>query len=116
MTIKNLMLAAGSFFILAGAAGVQAECYGEGEYSVCSESVTDSDGDIHASSWDTEGNSYRIDTETRSVGNGHEVTSSDSEGNEYSIKSWSDSSGAHTVDSEGNSCTITPSGQMIGCD
>jgi len=116
MTIKNLMLAIGSFFILAGSASTYAECYGEGEYSVCSESKTDSEGDIHARSWDTEGNSYHIDTETRSVGNGHEITSSDSEGNEYSIKSWSDSSGAHTVDSEGNSCTITPSGQMIGCD
>lgn len=50
------------------------------------------------------------------LGNGHETKSSDSEGNEYSIKSWSDSSGAHTVGSDGSTCTITPAGTMIGCD
>jgi len=116
MAIKNLMFAVGSFFILAGSVSAYAECYGEGEYRVCSESETDSDGGIHARSWDTEGNTYHIDTETRSLRNGQEIISSDSEGNEYSIKSWSDSSGAHTVDSEGNSCTITRSGRMIGCD
>ena len=40
----------------------------------------------------------------------------DSEGNEYSVRSWSDSSGFHSEDSEGNRCTVTRSGQMIGCD
>ncbi|MHC8334101.1 hypothetical protein [Pseudomonas sp. LB3P25] len=108
-----------SIFFMCGFIYIQnasAECYGEGDYEVCSEVETDADGDIHAESWDTEGNTYSVDTETRAVGNGHEVKSSDSEGNEYSIKSWSDSSGAHSVDSDGNSCTITPAGTMIGCD
>ncbi|WP_205894410.1 hypothetical protein [Pseudomonas edaphica] len=119
---------------------VNAECFGEDEYMVCSDVETDADGDIHARSWDTdgntyhldtetrpyanghvvessdsEGNTYHLDTETRPYANGHVVESSDSEGNSYSIKSWSDSSGAHTEDSEGNVCTITPTGQMIGC-
>lgn len=94
---------------------VNAECFGEDEYMVCSDVETDADGDIHAQSWDTEGNTYHLDTETRSYANGHVVESSDSEGNSYSIKSWSDSSGAHTEDSEGNVCTITPTGQMIRC-
>ncbi|WP_323157578.1 hypothetical protein [Pseudomonas fulva] len=97
------------------ASAAQAECYGEGEYMVCSDVDTDSDGDVHARSWDTQGNTYHLDTETRPYLNGHVVESTDSEGNSYSIKSWTDSSGSHTEDSEGNVCTITPAGQMIGC-
>lgn len=93
----------------------KAECYGEGEYMVCSDVDTDSDGDLHARSWDTQGNTYELDTETRPYLNGHIVESTDSEGNSYSIKSWTDSSGSHTEDSEGNVCTITPAGRMIGC-
>ncbi|MER9624024.1 hypothetical protein NKI98_21765 [Mesorhizobium sp. M0222] len=94
----------------------RAECYGEAEYQVCSDSYVDPNGDIHARSYDTEGNDYSLDTESRQLpGGGNEVTSSDSEGNSYSIKSWSDSAGSHTVDSEGNECTITPLGTMIGC-
>lgn len=99
---------------LAVASAAQAECYGEGEYMVCSDVETDDDGDVHAS-WDTQGNSYQIDTETRPYLNGHETQSSDSDGNSYSIRSWTDSSGSHSEDSEGNICTITPTGQMIGC-
>lgn len=94
---------------------VNAECFGEDEYMVCSDVETDADGDIHAQSWDTEGNTYHLYTETRPYANGHEVESSDSEGNSYSIRSWTDSRGAHSEDSEGNICTITPTGQMIGC-
>lgn len=116
MRLKSLIIQAGSVLLLAGAPLAQAECYGDGEYSVCSESETDADGDMHARSWDTEGNEYHVDTQSRKVGNGHEVSSSDSEGNEYSVRSWSDSSGVHSEDSEGNSCTITPSGQTIGCE
>lgn len=116
MRNKNLIIRVGSVLLLIGAPLAQAECYGDGEYSVCSESETDADGDLHVRSWDTEGNKYHVDTQSREVGNGHEITSNDSEGNEYSVRSWSDSSGVHSVDSEGNSCTITPSGQTIGCD
>ncbi len=100
---------------LAVASAAQAECHGEGEYVVCSDVETDDDGDVHAKSWDTQGNSYQIDTETRPYLNGHETQSSDSDGNSYSIRSWTDSSGSHSEDSEGNICTITPTGQMIGC-
>lgn len=97
------------------ATGAKAECYGEGEYMVCSDVDTDSDGDLHARSWDTQGNTYELDTETRPYLNGNIVESTDSEGNSYSIKSWTDSGGSHTEDSDGNVCTITPTGQMIGC-
>jgi len=106
-------LVAGMALLMVSAA--QAECYGEGEYMVCSDVDTDSDGDVHARSWDTQGNTYHLDTETRPYLNGHVVESTDSEGNSYSIKSWTDSSGSHTEDSEGNVCTITLAGQMIGC-
>lgn len=95
---------------------VRAECFGEGEYQVCSNSYTDSSGNLHVYSHDTEGNHYSVDTRSYDLpGGGHEITSSDSEGNSYSVRSWSDSSGVHSVDSEGNSCTITPSGTIIGC-
>ena len=93
-----------------------AECFGEGEYRVCSDSYTDSDGDIHMRSWDSEGNTYNIDTESYTTPEGSSTRSHDSEGNEYSIRSWSDSAGYHSEDSEGNRCTITRTGQMIGCD
>lgn len=42
---------------------VNAECFGEDEYMVCSDVETDADGDIHARSWDTDGNTYHLDTE-----------------------------------------------------
>jgi hypothetical protein len=103
------------FLGMTAASVAHAECYGEGEYMVCSDVETDDDGDVHAKSWDTDGNTYQMDTETRPYLNGHETQSSDSDGNSYSIRSWTDSSGAHSEDSEGNICTITPSGQMIGC-
>lgn len=94
---------------------VHAECYGEGQYVVFSEVDTDSDGDVHAKSWDTARSTYHVDTDTRPYRNGHEIESSDSDGNSYSIKAWTDSSGSHSEDSDGNICTITLTGQMIGC-
>ncbi|MGV2103976.1 hypothetical protein [Rhizobium sp. 21-4511-3d] len=94
----------------------QAECVGEGSYRVCSESYQDADGDFHVRSSDTEGNSYGVDSTTRTLpGGSTEIRSDDSEGNSYSVKSWSDSTGVHSVDSEGNECTITNSGVVIGC-
>lgn len=93
-----------------------AECFGEGDYQVCTESYTDSSGNSHVYSHDSEGNRYSVETKSYDLpGGGHEVTSSDSEGNSYSVRSWSDSNGVHSVDSDGNTCTITPSGTMIGC-
>lgn len=97
---------------------VCAECFGEGEYRVCSESAMDDDGNGYVRSWDAEGNEYRVDVNSRSFGgNGTETTSSDSDGNSYSIRTWIDSNGdARTRDSEGNECIITQEGQEIGCD
>jgi hypothetical protein len=93
-----------------------AECFGEGEYQVCVDSYTDLNGDIHIQSSDSEGNEYRVDTESYSTDDETSIRSYDSEGNEYEVKSWSDSIGIHSEDSEGNSCTITYSGETIGCD
>jgi len=106
-------------FVLAAmfnSANANASCYGNGDYLVCSDSYTDSSGDLHVNSYDTEGNSYSVDTESRDLPNGgHEISSSDSEGNSYSVRSWSDSEGVHSRDSEGNECTITSGGGIIGC-
>ncbi len=102
--------------LLALPVAAEAECIGEGDYRVCTESYTDSRDDTHIRSHDTMGNTYSVDTETRSYrGNGHEITSRDSMGNSYSVKSWSDSTGTHSIDSMGNRCTITRTGQVIGC-
>ena len=94
----------------------RAECFGSGDYRVCSESYMDSLGNVKIRSWDNQGNNYSINTETQEYRDGSTtIRSYDSQGNNYSIKSWSDSQGVHTVDSEGNRCTITKSGVMIGC-
>ncbi|TAI79824.1 hypothetical protein C1459_00275, partial [Klebsiella pneumoniae] len=67
-------------------------------------------------SYDTEGNNYSVTSGTRNHSDGStEVFSSDSDGNQYSVKSWCDSSGCHSSDSDGNTCTITNSGETIGC-
>lgn len=93
-----------------------AECVGSGAYRVCSESYTDSSGNIQIRSWDSQGNTYSVNSESyRSPGGGTHIRSYDSHGNSYSVRSWSDSTGIHSVDSMGNRCTITKSGTMIGC-
>ena len=95
---------------------IHAECYGSGEYRVCSESYTDSSGNIQIRSWDSQGNTYSVNSETqRSRDGSTTIRSYDSQGNNYSVRSWSDSRGVHSVDSQGNQCTITKSGKMIGC-
>lgn len=108
---------ASTLAILASVPGTAlAECIGEGDYRVCTDSYTDSSGDSHVTSSDTMGNSYSVDTTTRRLsGGGTEIKSSDTMGNSYSVKSWSDAAGSHSVDSMGNECTITTAGKMIGC-
>jgi hypothetical protein len=54
------------------------------------QTVVSPDGDISVQSSDTDGNNYRVDT-------------------------WTDSTGVHTRDSDGNSCTILNDGTSIGC-
>ncbi len=109
------------FFIVAGLVALspgmaRAECFGDAPYQVCSDSYTDSSGDLHVWSSDSEGHSYSLDTSTTHLpGGGTEIQSDDSEGNHYSVKSWVDSDGVHSEDNEGNSCTITSTGQTIGC-
>jgi hypothetical protein len=94
----------------------RAECYGSGEYQICSDSYTDSGGDVHSYTYDSEGNDYSIDTNSYSVGDEHVTTTTDSDGNSYSIRSWVDSDGAaHTRDSTGRECTIYPDGSSAGC-
>jgi uncharacterized protein YxeA len=103
--------------ILAGASlAVAAECYGDYEYKICTETNIDSNGNIEIRSWDSEGNDYSVNTESYESNGDSVVRSYDSDGNEYSIKSWSDSRGIHSEDSDGNRCTVTYSGEMIGCN
>lgn len=87
------------------------ECFGEGEYRVCTETTTQSDGTMKVKSYDSRGNTYSVESGCK----GNTCYSQDSEGNSYSVKSWCDDKGCHSEDSEGNRCTVTPSGKMIGC-
>lgn len=97
-------------------AQAETECVGEYPYTVCTSVRYDADGDMHMTSHGPEGQIYNMDTDSYTSPEGAQtVRSSDSEGNSYSIHSWSDSTGSHTQDSEGNSCTITNSGVAIGC-
>jgi hypothetical protein len=102
--MKVIFTLAAAAILTAGVAKAEQNCFGEEEYRVCTDSYTDIGGDQHIRSYDTEGNSYSLDTKTRDLlGGGSEITSSDSDGNSYSIKSWSDSTGVHSIDSDGNS-------------
>ena len=96
--------------------GSRAECFGQYPYQVCSRTYTDSSGNIRVESNDSMGNSYSLDTKRYTGPSGENViTSSDSMGNSYSLRTWSDTSGVHSVDSMGNRCTITRTGQVLGC-
>ncbi|HCH7658951.1 TPA: hypothetical protein NNA95_000754 [Pseudomonas aeruginosa] len=116
MEVKNCHLVIALISLMLFSTGTRAECYGEGEYEVCSEVEVDADDNITARSWDTDGNTYEINTETHQIPNGHETVTTDTDGNEYSIRTWTDSEGSHTQDSDGNICTITHTGKMIGCE
>lgn len=92
------------------------ECTGDSDYQICTRTDVDVNGDTTVSSHDSEGNNYSVTSGTRGHADGvTEAFSSDSEGNEYSVKSWCDDSGCHTADSDGNTCTVTASGETIGC-
>ena len=116
--MKNILWVSCLWLSMFGfASQASAECFGNYPYRVCTDSYSDSQGNVHIRSYDSEGHSYSVDTESHNLGNGSsEISSHDSEGNSYSVHSWSDSSGVHSTDSEGNTCTITPSGTMIGCN
>lgn len=97
-------------------ATAQTECYGEGDYRVCTTTTTDADGNIEIRSTDSMGNSYSVGSSSYATPSGRSVVeSSDSMGNTYRVESWSDATGVHSVDSMGNRCTITNSGETIGC-
>jgi opacity protein-like surface antigen len=114
--MMRMILSLAALAVVFYTGSVSAECVGSGEYEVCSDSYTDAAGNIHVSSHDTEGNSYSVDSDSHVGPSGeHVIESHDSAGNSYSVKSWHDASGIHSVDSEGHSCTITPTGKMIGC-
>lgn len=59
------------------------ECFGEGKYKVCTETVTLSDGTIKVKSYDSMGNNYSVESSCK----GNTCYSQDNKGNSYSIKS-----------------------------
>lgn len=97
-------------------AAAETTCYGEGAYRVCTTVTQRADGSMSVTSRDSMGNTYRLDTEVTQRPGGMSVESRDSMGNSYRVDSWTDSLGSHSRDSLGNRCTITRTGQMIGCD
>lgn len=114
-TVKRISLSIVAVLV-ASALPAHAECYGSGGYSVCSDSYTDSNGDVHAYSYDSDGHHYSVDSDSYSVGDDNYVSTHDSDGNSYSIHSWVDPSGAaHTTDSDGHECSVYPDGTTIGC-
>src|SRR5919202_2313436 len=83
-------------------------------YGVCTRTHTASNGDTdiyrtgYGQSYDAHSRSYESNGRTT-------VRSWDSEGNSYSVESHCDSTGCHSSDSAGNSCSILSDGTMIGC-
>jgi len=105
------------FTLSFGAASAETTCYGEGSYRVCTTTTFDADGNLNVRSTDSMGNSYSMETDSYTTPSGRNVVrSQDSMGNSYKVESWSDERGYHSRDSEGNVCTITHDGRMIGCD
>lgn len=110
------IFAASAVFLVTFSHWAHAECISSGDYYVCSESQVDASGNVQIRSWDSEGNDYSINSETYRSPNGDTtIRSYDNEGNSYSVRSWSDSTGVHSMDGEGNICTITKNGTVIGC-
>lgn len=113
--MKSLAIAAGAAVLALSGTAAFAECFGDGAYRVCTDTYTDSRGNTTIRSYDTQGNTYSVNTESYRTPGGNTVRSRDSMGNSYEVKTWTDSSGTHSVDSMGNRCTITRTGKMIGC-
>lgn len=102
--------------LLASQAFAETTCYGDWPNQVCTTVTERADGSMSIESNGGGGYSYRVDTEVNDYrGNGTQIRSYDSEGNSYSVESWSDSRGVYSRDSEGNLCTILNDGTMIGC-
>jgi hypothetical protein len=113
--MRNQLCGALAIFFSASVAvpaSAETTCYGEGASTV----TQSADGSMSVRTSDSSGNTYSLDSDVDTGQNGDmSVRTYDSEGNSYNLKSWSDSTGYHTEDFEGNRCTITHSGQSIGC-
>lgn len=100
----------------AGPTAAETTCYLEGANRVCTTVTQRVDGSVSTTSRSSTGETYSINTEVDTSYDGTtRITSIDSSGHSYGIKSWSDATGSHSIDTEGNKCTLTHSGQWIGC-
>lgn len=81
---------------------------------VCTRAYTAQNGDtsIYSTGY---GHSYDVHTRTYKSDDKTTVKSWDSEGNSYSVESHCDSTGCHSSDSQGNSCSILSDGTIVGC-
>ena len=83
---------------------------------MCSTIVERADGSMTITSRDSSGNTYEVDSDVQTSASGDvRVRRYDSMGNSYSVDSWSNSTGVHSKDSMGNTCSILNDGTMIGC-
>lgn len=93
----------------------QSEVTTDCSYGVCTRTHASPNGDTdiystgYGESYDVHSRSYESDGRTT-------VESWDSEGNSYSVNSSCDSTGCHSSDSEGNRCSILSDGTIIGCN
>ena len=101
--------------VISTQAAAQTECYGDYPYRTCVTTNTDSRGNVTIRASGA-GGSYTVRSESYTGPDGSlNARSSDSEGHSYAVKSWCDSGGCHSRDTNGHTCTITRTGQMIGC-
>jgi hypothetical protein len=110
------ILTIGMSLVVAGASAAETTCYGEYPYQVCTTVNQRADGSMSIVSSDSQGNDYRVDTTVEDYrGGGSVIRSYDSQGNSYEVKSWTDSRGVHSRDSDGNTCSILFDGTSVGC-
>ena len=90
--------------------GVSTDC----NYGVCTttHSAPNGDLDIYSTGY---GQSYDLHTRSEQSDGALKIQSWDSEGNSYSLESHCDSTGCHSSDSQGNRCSILSDGTVIGC-
>lgn len=93
----------------------QVEVSTDCNYGVCTTTHSAPNGDIDIYSTG-HGQSYDVHARSEQSDETFKVRSWDSEGNSYSIESNCDSTGCHSFDSEGNRCSILSDGTIIGCN
>lgn len=92
-------------------ASAESQCFGDYPYRFCTESDSDTTGDVRLISSDSAGSPYQLDGGNSGSPDGaFQGRSDDGMSKDYSIRSWDDAGGGTD-----NGCTILSDGTKVGC-